>query len=344
MMPYVMRRVIGLVIYVAILILILFALLIFLGIVGLIVEILVILLTIIPERLRRFVLGEEKKPPITAVDFAREKQKLEENRAKLGIHLKDVENIYTGLKDYKPSTPMSHFNHNPWYNLMIEYDTSPIKELRGFEDAQKHLAKDLPQFLEEITQVESQAKDLNDKVEKCRKDLHSRVKTELSSLQYPKDGTEPNIITISDNYTNAPNTIYLSSIIRVLSGMWISGIIYGYAWQKKQGGEPNLDDIIKALEDLRFLPDPPPEKLVVDSTHIATVPSELRNEMLKVLDKLRKDRQILDELLKFADAKEQLESKAGELSKEIEKPISLLESGKYETTCDYCNDLVLKSG
>lgn len=269
-----------------------------------------------------------KQPDGGLTTFQKERHLVIERRKHYG---RLNENIFKPLRDYKPRTPplspiMPYWERSHaqrWNDLRLDYDTSRIRSSPYFEDAQKHLAKDLPTFIPTLSEVERSVKRLNDEVNGSITIIEAKVKDTLSK-----------IASVTEDDAVPPSSIYMPSVMTILESFWFSTILYRYSKSK------DIDTVVASLttkETELQLKHESDGLFRLGGHGVARLPSEsLEKELALTLAQLRQDRDILNKIVGFAERKEELEMKGCELAEQIDRIVYLIEAEHYDTICECC--------
>jgi len=242
------------------------------------------------------------------------------------------DNIFKPLKDHKPETPQLSLTtaywerprEQRWNSLRLDYDASHIWASPYFEDAQKHLTKDVPTFIPTLLEVESSVKRLNNEVNAFITTTRTKVKDTLSK-----------IAPITDCDDVPPNSIYIPSVMTILEYFWSSTILYRYSKNR------NLDVVLAGLtsDDIERKEEHASTGWFLSggigvAMQLSSEASE--HELALAIKKLMLDEDILNKIVEFAERKKELETKGCKLAEEIGKIVHRIESEHYDTVCDCC--------
>jgi len=234
------------------------------------------------------------------------------------------QDIFIPLSKYEhTSIPPVFDGGDPWDDLKLIYDISSIRANPLWEEAKKFLQKYLPAVLQAIIDIEELSNNLIGDIGEYRERIETKVKHALSELL----DEEGNPVKILDEYDPSKNGIYwhtpdiqTHTVFSVLSEQWIRHYL---PYKDKL----RLDDTIADTQYL--IPFSIREKGIIfyGTHHIATLPSKaLRDGLSDCIDQLRKDKLILDDLIKYFGRRDELQRRINE---DVREPLSkLITSGK----------------
>lgn len=159
------------------------------------------------------------------------------------------------------------------------------------------------------------------------KNVREILNQELLSLISTKNAEQ--LTTISAEYQhNGKNTIFLTAITEILIEDWMNRSFYRYSQGK------TLDEIFSNLG--KFVAGYEENRLTIEARHVATLPPETKEEFLKCIEKLRRRKDLINRIIDFSKRKEELERKANEFGKSIDRVVHLIEDERYFRVCDCC--------
>jgi hypothetical protein len=224
--------------------------------------------------------------------------------------------VFTALADYAQTEIPRTFGFDAWSELKLIYSISHLRANPFFVEAEKHFEIDLPNLLSMIEEIEESSEKFVEDVEQFRGKVVSRVRQSLSTIGPT--------VSLSEYYTNEPNTIYLDGVSSALAERWVSTILFSKG---------------KTIElFLHYEGD----KVIISARHIATISSpSLREELRRRVEELCRDREILKELLGLTERRTQLQDR---IDNEVRKPVYRtfifpIRAERYDTSCQFCPQL-----
>jgi hypothetical protein len=192
--------------------------------------------------------------------------------------------------------------------LYFTDNISEIKESPYFNEARKHLAIDLPNYLLELDILEGSVTKLNKDVDKF---FHRTVSDKVKNYLMQQ------MTALSISYERADivpmNSISLPRLISFLTEHWLS----------VRDFDINYDDANGNFS--------------LDHTNIATIPQELEAGLRDAVEQLKGHYEINSDIAGLRKSAENLINKSDELAKQIRNNILVpIEKEEYNTVCDEC--------
>ena len=244
------------------------------------------------------------------------------------------ESVFIPLREYRGSSVPSTFDHDPWNQLKFSYDLSQIRGSAFFEECAKHLQQEAPGVISAASDIESRVTALNNSANDYRnRTATSKVREALEIVFEDRRDVQ-----IADSYTNRPNQAYLPGLMNFLGASWINPVMY-YDAANYALDSSLVNRIVEARDD--FSSHFEDQKVIIEGTHVATLPTEaLRESLVRSVKELRKNVIVLQGIVDLARTKRELIKR---IDDEVRNPLktitNLIESERYTTVCEDCHNL-----